>query len=965
MTQAAKFIDVTKSFLPLDPNSYPQSLQTGRGESTPEDPIPVVAYAGKNFLPTAYGYRSFFGTAERLNIDTLNSRPDHVFVLQSLTLENIVIALCDDGIWHKTGSAVGAWEQGVVTYDPTQNPDVYHRWTYCILENSLYAYQEGRATFWKISSDGVTDIIFTEMTPNFLNMSAQVGIFRAGSRLGFWDTANSTAWSNLDDFEDFTPSTLTLAGSAKFSDIVGTIVDIRSHGDGFIIYATKSITHIRKATEELFQWDPKVIFSNNGIVYPRQVTSASPDTKHFCYTTQGIYQIENGKEELIIPEVFDFFEKDVSVKYLKLLQGRYLCFEVFSEDLALGRTIFSNGSTGDFVLTLPGAVSNVSGLVEDIIVSGENWCPTEENLSIMLRPGGSSGPAEPGDRATEPLYSPRYKAFLRPPAFLAGGSITYSAANCPVVFNGETIPMQPADGGITAFNTTFREVNGADAYVDGKWTMTRFVQAQTALWDMDTEALAEYKELLLAKVETRSYISGYAAAPAADSAYTVTRCGGIQIPAGFSPSYQFDISPCAFTLTRYALGLERLYTKKVTWQTYVDTLRPMVGADRYWYQGVLFLVYDKATLAEILAHIVANDLGGGAGWTGPVINTGITHTAASYLTYRGYAYADVSYTRTSDGVVNTRRVSYGKAITTGWTYQEGNVYPNLLEYNSLGRYAITQKLLATLELKPENMSPVPDTARCELQGWEYEKANGTDGFLAVSTPCTEPASSGRTKDPKYGGNFAPADDGSLCGKPFEPITIPGSPPISLVWPEQTVVYPGTTFVLRDGTPAPLYPTAKGAYVYDLHLKKWGKYVGDYKHLLDYSPINANTDGILTDATFGIVGGIFDIGGSVRLFDKYPTDSYITYGKLGWNRARMTSPEEVRVDFAEAASGYIRVETSLDGRNIQQGLTKASYFTEVEQTTVYGCYPGKWHQITVGGWFDISYIEYKGFMQGKR
>src|SRR5437764_1133039 len=101
MTQLAKIIDITKTFVPVDPNAFPETLLGTAREDTPTQAAPVVAYEGYNFMPTAYGYRSYFGINQKVNIDALTSRVDHVFIIQTLTFENILVALCEDGIWTK------------------------------------------------------------------------------------------------------------------------------------------------------------------------------------------------------------------------------------------------------------------------------------------------------------------------------------------------------------------------------------------------------------------------------------------------------------------------------------------------------------------------------------------------------------------------------------------------------------------------------------------------------------------------------------------------------------------------------------------------------------------------------------------------------------------------------------------------------------------------------------------------
>lgn len=333
--QQTKFIDVTRSFVPMDPNAFPDGMHVV--DIKEEQRVPVMAYAGHNFLPTAYGYRSFFGTEDVLAVDPLEERVDHILLFQNELKNNILIALCDSGIWYKSGSVSGAWTQAIVLDDHRDTPTVHYPWSYTILDDELFCYRANNPTYYRIGSLAVAPgVTIATVAPTFLNMAAQIGIFRAGNRLGFWDSDDSIGWSSLDDFQEFTPDLETLAGNSKFPLLIGKIVTVRSHGDGFIIYATKSIVYVANKSESLFLWDPTRIMQGTGIAYPEEIIEAMPDIVHFAYTSIGLYKIENATAELIIPEITDFFKLSGRPKYLKLIEGRYLCFEIIDANYASG-----------------------------------------------------------------------------------------------------------------------------------------------------------------------------------------------------------------------------------------------------------------------------------------------------------------------------------------------------------------------------------------------------------------------------------------------------------------------------------------------------------------------------------------------------------------------------------------------------------------------------------------------------
>lgn len=206
--------------------------------------------------------------------------------------------------------------------------------------------------------------------------------------------------------------------------------------------------------------------------------------------------------------------------------------------------------------------------------------------------------------------------------------------------------------------------------------------------------------------------------------------------------------------------------------------------------------------------------------------------------------------------------------------------------------------------------------------------------------------------------------GRMCGMPGEGEG-EAFDDLADIWPPQTVTYPGSTFLLQDGSEEPLYPTLYGSYVYDSHLKKWGKFSGAFSQLLDYSPLNTPQNGMESYARFGILGGIIDPLGVVRLFDTLPVRSKIVYGKFGYYRQGMTSPEECRVHFRVRCSGTLRLETSLYGKDVTPSLGQSQPYTATKETTLYGGFDGRWHNMVLEGEFDISYLEFRGISLGKR
>jgi hypothetical protein len=353
MAQQAKIIDVTRSYIPVDPNTFPQTMHATGNEDNPEERVPVIPYQGFNFLPTVYGYKSFFGLNSKFDADALTSNVDEIFVIQTETFRNILVALCDDGIWTKRGDVSGIWIPDITLSIPTAGQ--HKNWTYCVIANTLYCYRQGEASVWKLNT--ANSWVPTAFTPNFLNMTGQIGIFRAGARLGFWDSSDSVAWSNPDDTADFTPNAATMAGNTKFNGVMGRIVTIKPEDDGFIIYCTKSIVRVVRDFSSAYLWGSKTLIENAGISYHFEVAVGPNDSLHFALTSVGLYKIEGGQMENLIPGVVDYLKKSRQPIGLQFIQGRYLFFEILDVELIEGAVNFTTETIPEQTLTIQEAVS--------------------------------------------------------------------------------------------------------------------------------------------------------------------------------------------------------------------------------------------------------------------------------------------------------------------------------------------------------------------------------------------------------------------------------------------------------------------------------------------------------------------------------------------------------------------------------------------------------------------------------
>lgn len=952
MSQETRFVDITRSFLPADPNSFPDGLH-----EVPkyENRLPITAYQGHNFLPTAYGYKSYFGTTSRLEASALPGLADYVFVFQNASLQNILIALCDTGIWYKAGSTAGGWTQ-IHVEDAYVEGGFYYPWSFAIVNDELYCYRMNNTNYQKIvSSASAPGFTMTSVVPSFLNMAGQLGIFRAGNRLGFWDSEDSISWSNLDDLADFTPSLETLAGNAVFSQVLGRIVNIIGHGEGFMVYSTKGIVYVQEAPESLYQWDPTRIFDAAGISYRRQVTASVPDNTHYVYTGVGFYKIKNGVPELIVPAVTDYFKLDPSPKFLRFLEGRYLFIQTLDPDFANGIPQFSDEVIPDTIITLPGANLDLADAVADASTKGSaGFCPILSGL-------GNGSFSQPEDAEEGKLYRPVYTAFLS-----RGGAkatdIAWQTTPCSIASaTGEAIGMSPGSAGtadiLSTDETNKTEVSGAEAYTSGGWTITRFVAAQSALWEIEQQNLQAFIAAVLGR--------GHSSTTTTRSAVAIndeTDLGclvGEFVSQWSSP--QFGFSACEFWLTRWAL--QTIEVKAVGKRTRSSVLIPasVQSANVYgWYAADTYTgpVYPTANEAARVYWDASNG-------AGSYVSLGmyLTYSANNPPGFPGANLAPVTATITHPGGALTvyfiRAASYDAVAPL---VNGGGASANPSWYDNPEHYDVTVNVFAHNKATDVSNVPIPETAFLKLTGWD----DGTTITAAAScsAPTAYPAGSTNREAPPA---LLPiiGKDGTFCSEPFEPFVIPGTPDVTIEWPEQVVTLPGGTFLLQNGAAEPIYPTYEGAHVYDTHLEKWGKYKGRHRQLLDYSPINTYGPSDQSYRKFGIMGGILTEGGYLELFDEYPTSSSITYGKFGYYRQGVTSVEEFHVHMRIPCTGTLTVETSLEGKNLSVGLSKTSAFTDETKWLLTGAYPGRWHNLRIDGLFDISYLEYRGNPKGKR
>ena len=112
----------------------------------------------------------------------------------------------------------------------------------------------------------------------------------------------------------------------------GQISKVLGHGDGFVIYASRSITLVSPVIGSPERFAGQGILSNTGVSYDTQIAVAQPDTIHYALTSAGLVRIASGNPEFVHTEVSDYVVENSQVVALNMLDGRYL-FMTTTDDL--------------------------------------------------------------------------------------------------------------------------------------------------------------------------------------------------------------------------------------------------------------------------------------------------------------------------------------------------------------------------------------------------------------------------------------------------------------------------------------------------------------------------------------------------------------------------------------------------------------------------------------------------------
>lgn len=1077
MSQNTKILDIKESYIPVDPNAFPQSLHTTGREDSPTGNVPVMFYEGKNFLPTSYGYRSYFGTETTLDVDAIPARVDDVFIIQKGDYTNVLVALTEEGIFTKEGSTTGAWTHDIVL--PVPATGVKYEWSRCVIQNRMYFYREDLEYYIVYSNtqepvtrgevEGNPNLTLTEndfhpanvfftVIPTFLNMDGQIGIFKAGSRLGFWDSANSTAWSNIDDFADFEPSNRTQAGNAIFQEVTGTIVNILANQDGFVIYSTKSIILIARDDRFTLQFNPIVLLRNAGIAYRRECCAGARDSMQFAYTNIGLFAVEGNKGELIFTAVTDFFKASNEPVYLRILEGRYLFLEMLDSTYVNGLVSFTTetvpGGVYSFLNTVSDRQSDASSLLDGSYGDMEEYArlsaealgvSTEGLQPIWQMSYNDEKVVDPSTLEFRPMTIPRDRILqdayysdsgeaepftpeisqLLPNLIHVGsyevGSSGYNSLPYPIatvvsridgvvpqgryrdvviykrgLLNSINNTDDLAQEGIGVDSNAGRGVAFDVAFPGGVGNIVSFnsfvvpnpVDGELYKYGMtqgDTQYLPE--TLLVQEVDTNNIISGQAYSEAKQSvlASYFDSTIGVYEPRLYpmvdtSPVYgepnvqqgndDSGILPISQTET-WTLQQFQDYQQSIWDSNDADVNDVITACATYKQEFIIARGYKAAAgiaggspdTAELSKLVVLGNRNTNNPFTGaPAVFNVLGYWGTGFY---DYLYEQAAFTVDSGWTPPVTYVANGQIIIERIRGFRTSVNPRVrLEHRTLESHDESARVVQARETTQDLSGNIEErtitgfTRDVTRELEFYESIGDVDIFV---TPIDTT------------GDVNPVQRAVLTLQGFRNAN-GDTIPLGLVdeasqgvrrYEVPDLELPPISYTLRDGSIAPIYPTIPAALVWDMELQKWGKIFTDYTTLIEYSPINAESQQAIPYANFGIQAGIVRPDGTISLFDKYPLVSYMKIGKIGYYRMGVTKIEEVRTTFRSASTGTIQVETSLDNATVELGLLRTYPFTNEIAFTAYTRNTGKWHNIVITGNYDINHIEFRGTTVGNR
>lgn len=884
---------------------------------------------------------------------------DDVFMIQTDHYENLIVVLAEDGIWTKRANSTGAFEQ-LIELDV---PELHRIWSKCVIDNVIYLYRQGEAHVWLAGPDN--NYIFTEATPTGVNMEGQHGIFRAGGRLAFWDSENSTGWSSITEPLEFGDAEK-LSGFTIFQDIVGRIVTVLQHGDGFIIYCTRSIVGVRRNVGSPMLFQGNAIFSSNGISYRREVVVADPDTRHFAFTTQGFIEINSFVAEVVMPEIASYLKEKREPVLLKMLNGRYLCMELLNPYFNTSRVNFHDETSLGGAYSFAGASRALDNMQDPLRILRA----AEQNMdSLYLYRQFSYTSRSQANNGQVPYWKDQLATIYNITmlnawkSFSAGFfgdylyftqffSPTAQQSGVPSIAGGTYIPIVPAAVGshtplldqIVILITNGVIANFANAMTANE---NNFFTKQELLWIAEErffkdfkKACERYDQNVVVSTSYKTWI--YSNSPTLPPTVEVE-----------PKSYGYFLDPTAdaeanreYQVNEKGVSLQRSLTRLSMFKADNHIITHWQNAGtipwRFGTVGATELTFAEALAGAPAALLAiapsADPISVTVQQSPPAIiasapNTSSTATALPYISGTNiYVQTNV----TAGDIYEHRGTSYQTIQNKRWEYRTVDtcLYKEIgyTQIDGHGHYDLSSTFIID---------------------------DNTDEAVDHTDICV--TDSNRRRRPSLNG--MPFNRPALGGLAPTPVTIDGT---EYDYPDREVRIPDTTITLQDGAPEPIYTNFLGSFIFDIQYKKWGKMWEDHTHLLDLFPINniAGNQPIPYE-NFLPKAGCLKLDGYFYVFDQYPADSQIVFGKYGEYRKGYTDLHEIKIQHRTAMTGRLVVEGSMNGRDISPLVARSDTFTDTRQFNAGYSLSARWYNITVEGQYDLIHLEARGNRAGRR
>jgi hypothetical protein len=321
---------------------------------------------------------------------------------------------------------------------------------------------------------------------------------------------------------------------------------------------------------------------------------------------------------------------------------------------------------------------------------------------------------------------------------------------------------------------------------------------------------------------------------------------------------------------------------------------------------------------------------------------------------------------------NINDIMYGQEWNASWGLDDLNITTFLEEEDYIGLLATYEYWYNQNSSKEELDNPIRigaaggtrvklgmTLAEADAAGFPYDvtaSAIADNRIITITTALMQ-------EQALLGPGAAKLAKQLVCGVSDGSVSVPSVHPIEFErWEIET---PPLTYVLSNGLLAPYDPIFYGAYVFDLHLKKWGQMNNEYRNLIEYQPINNYTPGTILHDGFNIEAGAILIDSNVSVFDFDPAESYVRYGKFQQLGRENTQIVDIDVTFRHASTGLIVTQWSVDGRTLEYGWSEAGVFENALNKTLQCSKIGQWATVTVAGKYDITGMTIKYKRAGDR